>query len=128
MLGDTTGMANPQLVRHRGAELMVRFPGTEFIAHFHDTRGTDREHAGAAGAGRALRRHLDGRDRRQPATGLSKYSAGFTGNTCSEDLVALLDEMGVETGIDVDKLIEAGRRGEEILGSGCAPTWSVPAA
>jgi hydroxymethylglutaryl-CoA lyase len=34
MLGDTTGVANPRLVRHRGAELMVRFPGTEFIAHF----------------------------------------------------------------------------------------------
>ena len=117
MLGDTTGVANPRLVRHRGAELLVRFPGTEFIAHFHDTRGT-----GIVNTLALLElgvRYVDssmGAIGGQPATGASKYSAGFTGNTCSEDLVALLDEMGVETGIDVDELIEAGRRGEEILG------------
>lgn len=40
MLGDTTGVANPKLVRERMGELMASFPGVEFIAHFHDTRGT----------------------------------------------------------------------------------------
>ena len=52
----------------------------------------------------------------QPATGAAKYSAGYTGNICSEDLLALIEEMGVATGIDIDALIEAGRRAEEILG------------
>jgi hydroxymethylglutaryl-CoA lyase len=51
----------------------------------------------------------------QPATGAAKYSAGFTGNTCTEDLVALLEEMGVRTGVDVARMIEAGQRAEEIL-------------
>lgn len=40
MLGDTTGVANPRLVRERVGELMALFPGAEFIAHFHDTRGS----------------------------------------------------------------------------------------
>ncbi len=116
MLGDTTGVANPVLVRRRVGELMDLFPGTEFIAHFHDTRGTGIVNTVAMlelGA-----RYVDGSIGAiggQPATGAAKYSAGFTGNTCSEDLVALLEEMGVRTGIDVAQLIDAGRRAEEIL-------------
>ena len=117
MLGDTTGMANPRLVRERIGELMALFPGVEFIAHFHDTRGT-----GIVNSVAMLElgvRYVDcsiGAIGGQPATGAAKYSAGHTGNTCSEDLVALLDEMGVATGIDLDALIDAGRRAEEILG------------
>ncbi len=117
MLGDTTGVANPVLVRQRVGELLAEFPGTEFIAHFHDTRGT-----GIVNTVAMLElgvRHADcsiGAIGGQPATGAAKYSAGYTGNTCSEDLIALLEEMGVKTGVDVDKLTEAGRRAEEILG------------
>jgi hydroxymethylglutaryl-CoA lyase len=117
MLGDTTGMANPVLVRERIGALMAAFPGVEFIAHFHDTRGT-----GIVNTIAMLElgvRYVDcsiGAIGGQPATGAAKYSAGFTGNTCSEDLLALLGEMGVRTGIDIGKLIEAGRRAEEILG------------
>jgi hydroxymethylglutaryl-CoA lyase len=117
MLGDTTGMANPMLVRERIGELQALFPGVEFIAHFHDTRGT-----GIVNSIAMLElgiRHVDcsiGAIGGQPATGAAKYSAGYTGNTCSEDLMALLGELGVRTGIDVDALIEAGRRAEEILG------------
>ena len=117
MLGDTTGVANPRLVRERIGELMATFPGAEFIAHFHDTRGT-----GIANSIAMLElgvRYVDcsiGAIGGQPATGAAKYSAGFTGNTCSEDLVAVLEEMGVRTGIDIEQLIDAGRRAEEILG------------
>lgn len=117
MLGDTTGVANPRLVRERIGDLMARFPRAEFIAHFHDTRGT-----GIANTLAMLElgvRHVDssiGAIGGQPATGAAKYSAGFTGNTCSEDLLAALEEMGVATGVDIDALIEAGRRAEEILG------------
>lgn len=52
----------------------------------------------------------------QPITGAGKYSLGFTGNTCSEDLVALLEEMGVNTGVDIEEFIATGQRAEEILG------------
>jgi hydroxymethylglutaryl-CoA lyase len=117
MLGDTTGVANPRLVRDRVGDLMTRFPGAEFIAHFHDTRGT-----GIVNTVAMLElgvRYVDsslGAIGGQPATGAAKYSAGYTGNTCSEDLLALLHEMGVETGLDIEQVIDAGRRAEEILG------------
>ena len=52
----------------------------------------------------------------QPATGANKYQFGFTGNTCSEDLICLLEEMGVTTGIDIHAMIENGKRAEEIIG------------
>ena len=118
MLGDTTGVANPRLVRERLGELLARFPGAEFIAHFHDTRGT-----GVVNSIAALEmglRYVDcsiGAIGGQPATGAAKYSAGNTGNTCSEDLIAVLQEMGAETGIDLAQLIEAGRRAEQIIGT-----------
>lgn len=117
MLGDTTGVANPKLVRARVGELMAHFPGAEFIAHFHDTRGT-----GMANSLAALElglRYVDcsiGAIGGQPATGAAKYSAGYTGNTCSEDLMAMLQEMGADTGIDIHQLIAAGRRAEDIIG------------
>jgi hydroxymethylglutaryl-CoA lyase len=116
MLGDTTGVANPRLVRERVGELMAMFPGVDFIAHFHDTRGT-----GIVNSVAMLElgvRYVDcsiGAIGAQPATGAAKYSAGYTGNTCSEDLIALLEEMGARTGIDLEVLINAGRRAEQIL-------------
>jgi hydroxymethylglutaryl-CoA lyase len=117
MLGDTTGMANPRLVRERVGALLAAFPGVELIAHFHDTRGT-----GVLNSVAMLElgvRYVDsslGAIGGQPATGASKYSAGFTGNTCTEDLVAVLEEMGVATGVDLARMIEAGHRGEDVLG------------
>lgn len=116
MLGDTTGAANPHLVRERIGELRARFPAARFIAHFHDTRGN-----GILNTFTALELGLDLADTSigaiggQPATGAKKYQEGFTGNTCSEDLAALLAELGVATGIDLGRLIETGRRAEEIL-------------
>jgi len=117
MLGDTTGAANPLIVRERIGHLRELFPQTEFIAHFHDTRGN-----GIVNSVAALElgvRYVDGSLGAiggQPSTKAKKYQFGFTGNTCSEDLIALLEEMGVDTGIDVDALIECGRRAEEVLG------------
>jgi len=117
MLGDTTGVANPRLVRERMGELMAQFPSAEFIAHFHDTRGT-----GIANTLAMLElgiHYVDssiGAIGGQPATGAAKYSAGFTGNACTEDLIGMLAEMGVATGIDLPPLLDAGRRAEEILG------------
>ena len=117
MLGDTTGVANPKLVRERIGELQALFPKAEFIAHFHDTRGT-----GIVNSLAALELGLKFVDASigaiggQPATGAPKYSTGNTGNTCTEDLVGMLLEMGVTTKIDLEKLLQAGLRAEEIVG------------
>lgn len=117
MLGDTTGAANPVIVRERIGELKAEFPTTEFIAHFHETRGT-----GIVNSVAALElglRYVDcslGAIGGQPATGANKYQFGFTGNTCSEDLVCLLEEMGVDTGIDRLAMLENGKRAEEVIG------------
>ncbi|MDP6461321.1 MAG: hydroxymethylglutaryl-CoA lyase [Gemmatimonadota bacterium] len=117
MLGDTTGAANPASVRERVGELRTLFPEAEFIAHFHDTRGN-----GIVNSVAALElglRFVDtslGAIGGQPATSAGKYQAGFTGNTCTEDLVCLLEEMGVDTGFDIEKMITAGHRAEEVIG------------
>jgi hydroxymethylglutaryl-CoA lyase len=117
MLGDTTGAANPLQVRERIGELQAIFPDAEFIAHFHDTRGN-----GIVNSIAALElglRYVDsslGAIGGQPASGANLYQFGFTGNACSEDLICLLDEMGVETGIDIDAMIANGKRGEQIIG------------
>ena len=117
MLGDTTGAANPVQVRQRLGELLDEFPDTEFIAHFHDTRGN-----GIVNSIAALELGLNYVDTSlgaiggQPATGANMYQFGFTGNTCSEDLICLLEEMGVNTGIDITSMIENGKRAEEIIG------------
>jgi hydroxymethylglutaryl-CoA lyase len=117
MLGDTTGAANPLLVRERIGELQQLFPTAEFIAHFHDTRGN-----GIVNSIAALELGLNYVDTSlgaiggQPATGADLYQDGFTGNTCSEDLVCLLEEMGVATGIDLDVMIANGKRAEAVIG------------
>ncbi|MDP6693636.1 MAG: hydroxymethylglutaryl-CoA lyase [Phycisphaerales bacterium] len=117
MLGDTTGAANPNSVRERIGMLIDEFPETEFIAHFHDTRGN-----GIVNSIAALELGLNFVDTSlgaiggQPATGANKYQFGFTGNTCSEDLICLLEEMGVSTGIDLNAMIDNGKRAEEIIG------------
>jgi len=117
MLGDTTGAANPYQVRERIGLLLDEFPKTEFIAHFHDTRGN-----GIVNSIAALELGLNYVDTSlgaiggQPATGANKYQFGFTGNTCSEDLICLLEEMGISTDIDIESMIENGKRAEEIIG------------
>jgi len=119
MLGDTTGAANPMVVRERLGEMTARWPKARFIAHFHDTRGN-----GIVNSFTALEMGLEYVDTSigaiggQPATGANKYQYGFTGNTCSEDLVCLLEESGVSTGIDVAKMIANGKRAEEVIGHG----------
>jgi len=116
MLGDTTGAANPLLVRERIGGLRDLFPGVEFIAHFHETRGT-----GVVNTFTALElglRYVDaslGAIGGQPATSHNRYQHGFTGNVCTEDLVCLLHECGIDTGLDLEKVLANGRLAEDIL-------------
>jgi hydroxymethylglutaryl-CoA lyase len=117
MLGDTTGQANPVQVERILGHLFGKFPETEFLAHFHDTRGT-----GVANSMTAINMGVQWVDGSlgaiggQPASGAALYHLGYKGNTCSEDLLAMVEECGVQTGVDIDRLIALGRRAEEVVG------------
>lgn len=104
VLADTDGMAFPDQVKNAlaaiGNELSVE-PG-EMVLHFHDTygRGLANTLAGLDGGVRAF-------DAATGGLGGCPFCPGASGNLATEDLVAFLDGMGYETGIDLDKLLEA---------------------
>ena len=83
----------------------------ELTAHFHNTRGQ-----GLANVLAALEAGVDSFESSFGELGGCPVPAGATGNIATEDLVSMLHEMGVETGIDLDALIECARLAERILG------------
>ena len=109
--GDTTGMANPRQVGEFFAEARERIAGVELTAHFHNTRGQ-----GLANVLAALEQGVDSFESAFGELGGCPVPPGSTGNISSEDLVSMLEEMGVETGIDLGKLIEASRAAQDVLG------------
>lgn len=116
--GDTTGSSNPrQVSAFYEFALAEGFTTDEVVVHFHDTRGW-----GVANSMVALTygfRYFDtslGAIGGQPKTGAAEYHTGYAGNTCTEDLVGMFEEMGVSTGIDLPKMLAAGHRAEQILG------------
>jgi len=113
-IGDTTGMATPVSVKNL-FNLIKNQKNLVPIAHFHDTRGTGLVNTIAAYE--AGVRHFDscfGGVGGHPAK--VKYGGGFTGNVCTEDLVSLLESMGVATGIDLDGLLATAQFCEQALG------------
>jgi hydroxymethylglutaryl-CoA lyase len=109
--GDTTGMANPRQVDRFYAAAHERLPGAELTAHFHNTRGQ-----GLANALAALGQGIDSFESSFGELGGCPVPAGSTGNISSEDLVSMLHEMGIETGVDLDALLAASRSAQETLG------------
>jgi hydroxymethylglutaryl-CoA lyase len=109
--GDTTGMANPRQVGEFFAAAQERLPGLELTAHFHNTRGQ-----GLANVLAALEQGIDSFESAFGELGGCPVPPGSTGNISTEDLVSMLHEMGVQTGIDLGKLIEASRAAQEVLG------------
>jgi len=117
MLGDTTGEANPRQVREVFSRMKDRFPGVDFIAHFHDTRGMGLANTLAAlQEGIVLHDSSFGGMGGQPATRRPKYHKGFAGNTCTEDMVLMMEEMGIDTGLDIEEVIDTGLLAEEFCG------------
>jgi hydroxymethylglutaryl-CoA lyase len=110
-LADTTGMANPRQVGRALEHLMARFPGLEWTLHTHDTRAMAIPNILAA-----MERGVTHFDSSIGGLGGCPFAPGASGNVCSEDLVHCLGAMGVETGIDLDKLIAVSRRVQEIVG------------
>jgi hydroxymethylglutaryl-CoA lyase len=118
--GDTTGMANPRQVHEFFATARERLPGAgdgeegagvELTAHFHNTRGQ-----GLANVLAALEEGVDSFEASFGELGGCPVPPGSTGNVSTEDVVSMLHEMGIETGIDLSALVEASRAAQDVLG------------
>jgi hydroxymethylglutaryl-CoA lyase len=109
--GDTTGMANPRQVREFFAAARERLTGVELTAHFHNTRGQ-----GLANVLAALEEGIASFEASFGELGGCPVPPGSTGNVSSEDVVSMLHEMGIETGIDLPALLAASRAVQEVLG------------
>ena len=99
-LADTTGMANPRQVAELTEAVLARHPGLVLTLHFHNTRGVGLANIMAAWQAGATRF-----DAALGGLGGCPFAPGATGNVCSEDVASMFTEMGVETGVDLDRLI-----------------------
>jgi hydroxymethylglutaryl-CoA lyase len=106
--GDTTGMANPAQV---GAFFEGLDLGVELTGHFHNTRGQ-----GLANVVAALGAGVRSFESSFGELGGCPVPPGATGNIASEDLVSMLEEMGYETGIDLERLVACAREVQGVLG------------
>lgn len=110
-LADTIGCAVPSQVADLFGAVMETAPGARFRAHFHNTRNT-----GLANCYAAVEAGVQSIDASAGGIGGCPFAPRATGNVPSEDLVHMLHRMGIETGIDIDKLIAAGEWIGEQLG------------
>ncbi|KXH80071.1 hydroxymethylglutaryl-CoA lyase [Sporosarcina sp. HYO08] len=101
-VADTIGMANPRESYHLFKSLKSKFPNTLITAHFHDTR-----RMAIANIFAALQAGIDRFDTSAGGLGGCPFAPGATGNVATEDVVHMLDTLGIETGIDVKKVCEA---------------------
>ena len=111
-VADTTGMANPRQVQELLTRLRPRVGEVPIILHLHDTRG-----AGIANLVAALECGVTWFDTALGGTGrLSRSSPARPGNLATEDVVQVLEAMGIRTGIDIGAVAACSRRLEEFLG------------
>jgi hydroxymethylglutaryl-CoA lyase len=109
--GDTTGMATPRRVREVVGLVRERQPDIPLLLHFHNTRGT-----ALANILTALELGVTEFDASVGGLGGCPYAPGATGNVATEEVVHMLHDMGLDTGIDLGALIEAARLAEELVG------------
>ena len=109
--GDTTGMATPRRVRDLVGSFRSRHPDVPLNLHFHNTRGT-----GLANVLAALEMGVDDFDASVGGLGGCPYAPGASGNIATEELVYMVEDMGVGTGIDLAAMIEAAGAAERIVG------------
>ncbi len=110
-MGDTTGMAHPRLVQEVFLAFADRFPRAAARFHPHSARG-----AGLANVLAAMQVGVDRFDASVGGIGGCPFAPGAPGNICTEDLVHMLHEMGVATGLRLPELIDAARALEQMLG------------
>jgi hydroxymethylglutaryl-CoA lyase len=109
--GDTTGMATPWRVTELVGAVRSAAPDVPVGLHFHNTRGT-----GLANVLAALQMGVDDFDASVGGLGGCPYAPGASGNIASEEFVHMLHDMGIETGVDLDALIDVAAQAEELVG------------
>ena len=109
--GDTTGMATPGRVRDLVGAFRSAHPEVPLNLHFHNTRGT-----GMANVLAALELGVSDFDASVGGLGGCPYAPGATGNIATEELVYMVEDMGVGTGIDLESMIDAAADAERIIG------------
>src|SRR6478672_9092825 len=110
--GDTTGMANPRQVREFIQDARESLgEAVELTAHFHNTRGQ-----GLANVLAALEAGVRSFESSFGELGGCPVPKGATGNVATEDVLSMLHEMGIETGVSLEALLEASRAAQEVLG------------
>ncbi|MEV1289742.1 hydroxymethylglutaryl-CoA lyase [Micromonospora sp. NPDC049679] len=109
--GDTTGMGTPRRVRELLGAVRERHGEAPLLLHFHNTRGT-----GLANILAALELGVTEFDASVGGLGGCPYAPGASGNVATEEVVHMLHDMGIETGIDLDAMIEAAALAEELVG------------
>lgn len=110
-LADTTGMANPRQVYHLVKRVLTQLPASQLTLHFHNTRGLGLSNVLAAYEAGARRF-----DASLGGLGGCPFAPGASGNICTEDLVNLCEELGIDTGIDLPHLLTLSRSLPSLLG------------
>jgi hydroxymethylglutaryl-CoA lyase len=131
MLADTTGMANPAQIERTTARVLERWGDrAAFGLHLHNTRGM-----GLANVVAGLRAGVTTFDASVAGIGGCPFAPQAAGNISTEDTVHMLHEMGYETGVDLDRLIDVARLAQRILGRElpgqvmkAGPRWQLHAA
>jgi hydroxymethylglutaryl-CoA lyase len=108
---DTTGMAHPSQVQQMAEAMLKAFPSLQLTFHFHNTRGM-----GLANILAAVQSGITRFDGSLGGLGGCPYAPGASGNICSEDAIHMLQAMGYDTGIDLDRLLPLARALPEIVG------------
>jgi hydroxymethylglutaryl-CoA lyase len=108
---DTTGMAQPAQVAAMCQNLQKQFPNLQLTLHFHNTRGM-----GLANVLAAVQTGIHRFDGSLGGLGGCPYAPGASGNICSEDAIHMLDAMGYDTGIDLERLLPIARHLPAVVG------------
>ncbi|MGE5619503.1 MAG: hydroxymethylglutaryl-CoA lyase [Sphingomonadaceae bacterium] len=109
-LSDTIGVANPRQVYDVAAYMLDRFPDIQWNLHMHNTRDM-----ALANILAAMQAGITSFESSIGGLGGCPYAPGATGNVATEDLVNMLTEMGIETGVDLDALIAIAKRVQEVV-------------
>jgi hydroxymethylglutaryl-CoA lyase len=110
-LGDTIGVANPRQTRDVLTRVLAEIPAPEVAVHFHDTRGT-----ALANILVSVEMGITTVDAALGGLGGCPYAPGASGNVATEDVVYMLEGMGIRTGIDLDRLVDCARLASTLVG------------
>ena len=110
-LGDTIGVANPRQTRDVLTRVLAEVPAAEVAVHFHDTRGT-----ALANILVSVEMGITTVDAALGGLGGCPYAPGASGNVATEDVVYMLEGMGIRTGIDLDRLVDCARLASTLVG------------